>query len=112
MDDPVLALMKPYEEFFYARFPEFKIKSILFDSDMGGVSIHCIWEEYTIPRHCVLVYDIKDYRASFNPYESLPRDSGINWIHLYYIDKCIGLNYLEVVITESIKDRIKPEQSK
>ena len=112
MDDPVLALMKPYEEFFYARFPEFKIKSILFDSDMGGVSIHCIWEEYTIPRHCVLVYDIKDYRASFNPYESLPRDSGINWIHLYYIDKCVGLNYLEVVITESIKDRIKPEQSK
>ena len=108
MEDKILAAMKPYEEFFYARFPGFKIKSILFHSDMGGVSIHCTWEEYTIPRHCVLVYDIKDYRALFNPYNTLPRDNGINWVHSYYIDKCLGLNYLEAVITQ----HIKPEQSK
>lgn len=105
MENKTLEALKPYEEFFYARFPEFKIKMILFDSDMGGVTIHCMWEEYTIPRHCVLVYDIKDSIASFNPYESLPRDNGgINWIHLYYIDKCLGLNYFETAITEIIKN--------
>jgi hypothetical protein len=106
----LVALLKTYEDNFKSRFPAFKIVLMAMENhgEKEQYLIHCTWEQYTIPRVMVLVYDIKNGQVDFNPFASEPRpqakgesgsSEGIDWIHMYVIEKFPGLYLFERLIT-------------
>jgi hypothetical protein len=63
----LVALLKTYEDNFKSRFPAFKIVLMAMENhgEKEQYLIHCTWEQYTIPRVMVLVYDIKKRTGGF-----------------------------------------------
>ena len=103
MDLPdLLDRIKPLEHLFHEKFPGLSFRSII--TDTTSITIHCVWEQYTIPRSCVLVFDIKfGVNIEFNPFESQPRASdGFDWIRMYYIESSVALKALEGALSPLI----------
>lgn len=114
---PVPESLRVYEKEFVVKYPGFQFMDATFvksttKSNCFIVTLECIWLQYSIPRTCTLVYDVKKdvpglpWRGEFNPFASrpmYPNAYGIDWIYTYYISKFPALNALEKVLALEVQ---------
>ena len=114
---PVPDSLRAYEKDFSAKYASFQFVEARFEkstsiSNCFVVTLDCVWRQYTIPRACTLVYDVKKdmpwlpWRGEFNPFASrpmYPNPCEIDWIYTYYISKFPVLNALEKVLALEVE---------
>ena len=114
---PVPDSLRAYEKEFSVKYAGFGFIDARFEKSASiqncfVVTLDCLWKQYSIPRACTLVYDVKKdmpwlpWRGEFNPFASrpmYPNACGIDWIYTYYISKFPVLNALEKVLALEVE---------